>query len=205
MIIGERFVWLHFPKCAGTEIENILRRHFNEDKNFHFDEIDPRNVIWHQNIDERKRLDPGFDISGRDVICAFRRLPHWLLSRVHFEKGRNPEIVVTREMFVRGQFFENANLVIAADYYAKKYTTVPVNRWIRTEHARSDFEAVFSEYLDLSNINLDKEMQKKNANRFGYINDIEFYFTSGELKNLYDMNPVWRDLEREVYGDILSI
>lgn len=30
MIIGKEFVWLHFPKCAGTKIEKIFETYFSD-------------------------------------------------------------------------------------------------------------------------------------------------------------------------------
>ncbi len=200
MIVGKDFIWLHFPKCAGTETEQILRRNFGHDSSIAFDKIDRWNVIWHHSIPFRKANDRAFDVRGRAVICNIRRLPSWLLSRVHDEKARSPQFVVTREMFTQGKFFRVDGHVMSADDFMKRYTAYPVTHWIRTENFPEDFTAVFSRYLDLSGINLATEARRTNVNPMNYIREIEFWFTRDELAMLYRANPVWADMERQVYG-----
>jgi hypothetical protein len=204
MIVGKDFIWLHFPKCAGTETEQILRRNFAGDHNIAFDAIDPERVIWHHSIPIRKQYDPTFDVRGRAVICNIRRLPNWLLSRVHDEKVRSPHLVVTREMFARGRFFRLNGQVLSADDLMNRYTAYPVTHWIRTENFPADFLAVFSKYLPLSGIDPASEFKQANTNKMDYIRDVEFYFTRDELALLYRANPVWADMERKVYGTLPS-
>lgn len=201
MIVGKDFIWLHFPKCAGTETEQILRRNFGADPGIAFDPIDRLNVIWHHSIPFRKANDRTFDVGNRAVICNIRRLPSWLLSRVHDEYVRSPQHVVTREMFTSGKFFRVDGHVMSADDFMKRYTTYPVTHWIRTEHFAADFTAVFSRYLDLSGIDVGSEIKRTNVNAMNYIRDVEFYFTPDELAGLYRANPLWADMERQVYGE----
>jgi hypothetical protein len=205
MIIGEKFVWLHFPKCAGSEIEGILRKNYGGQKGIEFDKIDYKNVVWHQNIDDRERTEASFKLGERDVISAIRRLPYWLLSRIHFEKARSPEAVVTREMFLEGRFYEAPRLALSADHYVRKYTSRPVAHWIRTEFLAEDFRRVFGQYLNLDHINLESAFVQKNRNPLRYVADLAFYFKPEELQGLYNANPRWRDLEMELYGDILRL
>lgn len=205
MIIADKFVWLHFPKCAGSEIEGILRKNFGGKKGIAFDKIDYKNVVWHQNIDDRERTEPSFKLGGRDVISAIRRLPYWLLSRIYFEKARSPDVVVTREMFLQGRFFEAPRLALPADHYVRKYTSRPVAHWIRTESLAEDFRRVFGQYLDLDQVDLESAFVQKNRNPMRYISDLAFYFRPEELEGLYNANPRWRDLETELYGDILRL
>ncbi|MGD9544410.1 MAG: hypothetical protein AB7F41_12075 [Methylocystis sp.] len=204
MIIGERFVWLHFPKCAGTEVEGVLRSHFADNSKLLFDSIDNKSSHWHDSITDRQKRDPSFQLEGREVLCCFRRLPYWLLSRIYFEKARSPDLVVTREMFLKGEFFESSKHKGKADQYAKKYTNTPVARWIRTENLVDDFKSVFSQFIDIGNI-ADTEFVNRNSRRIAYIPDISFYFTTTDLRGLYDSNPVWAEIEKNIYGDILSI
>lgn len=208
MIIGERFVWLHFPKCAGTEVEAILRELLKNDKRVMFDDLDPKSnkVIWHQNIAQREAMDPTFILGERDVICNFRRLPYWLLSRIHYEKARSPHIVVTRDMFlIKGQFLGRDSVISSADQVAKKYSSRPVKHWLRTENLETDFIAVFSKYIDLDSLDVKNRFRRKNKGVLRYIQDLEFYFKPHELEKLYFYNPLWASIERSIYGDILTL
>jgi hypothetical protein len=200
MIANKDFIWLHFPKCAGTETEQILRRHFGDDGSIRFDPIDKWNVIWHHSIPFRREYDRTFEVGGRAVICNVRRLPGWLLSRVHDEKARSPHLVVTREMFALGRFYRLDGQVMCADDLMQRYTAHPVAHWIRTEHFAEDFSSVFSRYLDLSGVDLASESKRANPNPMNYIRDPEFWFTPDELAALYRANPVWAAIERQVYG-----
>jgi hypothetical protein len=202
VIIGKNFIWLHFPKCAGTELESVLHRNFSSNHDLHFDPIEQGNVIWHHTIDQRRQYDPTFDVGGRDVICNIRRLPAWLLSRVHFEIARTPGLKMTREMLLEGKFFEHTGQVNRADSYMMLYSRFPITHWIRTEFLRDDVEKVFSRYLSFNGLALDAEFRHTNANKIGYIKDPGFYFTKRELAALYEANPLWADVERRVYGSL---
>ena len=146
MIVGREFIWLHFPKTAGTETEAILRRNFESDSSVVFDAIDPANVIWHHSIPLRQKHDPSFEVGGRKIISNIRRLPNWLLSRVHAGKFSLPHMVFTREMFVKGRFFRYDGEIVSADDIMRRYTTHPVTHWIRAENFLEDFKAAFGPY-----------------------------------------------------------
>ena len=95
MIYSNNFVWLHFPKCAGTKIENLFRTYYSHDKGIHQDivetRIDPL-ATWHDTIESREKRDPGFILGDRTIICSFRRLPAWLESRYSYEVRRSPQL-----------------------------------------------------------------------------------------------------------------
>lgn len=205
MIVGKDFIWLHFPKTGGSHIERVLRKHYGKDKDIKFDEINIENVIWHHGIDQRKAYDSDFDASGKKIICGFRRLPYWLLSRVFFEYSRSPEFIVKRNIFCKGEFDEGNGKINKADVYARIYNK-NVSYWIRTENLRKDFISVFSNFLDLSVMDVDAEfLRKTNKNLVNYIKDVSFYFTSQELEELYNRNPIWAEIETNIYGDILRL
>jgi hypothetical protein len=202
VIVGPGFIWLHFPKTAGTETEAILRRNFGADPALAFDAIDPNDVIWHDWIAARRQREPGFEVGGRQVICNIRRLPEWLLSRVHGGVARTPGLKVTRAMFIQGRFLRHDGVELAADDLMRRYTAHPVAHWIRTEHFADDFKAAFGPFLRLDRVDLAAEQSRRNAARIDYIRDIDFYFTRGELRQLYRANPVWAALEQAVYGTL---
>lgn len=197
MIVGPGFIWLHFPKCAGTETEAILRRLFGQDPALAFDAVAPGRINWHHAIPERQRAVPGFAVAGRAVICNIRRLPAWLLSRVHSGLVRAPEHGVTREMLLRGCFPRHDGHILSADDLMRRYTAHPVTHWIRTEHFAADFRTAFAPYLPLP-----AEIAMPGANRAAipYIRDIRFHFTEAEIAGLYRANPVWATMEARIYG-----
>jgi len=197
MIQGPDFVWLHLPKCAGTSLEAALREIWRGDPAYRFDAKDFRKVIWHDNIDARRRRDPGFELGGRRIIANFRRLPHWLLSRVHFEAQRPPHHIVTREMFLRGDLFERTGTLNRADDYALSYNMPPVDCWIRSENLVEDAAKAFG---------LDPEIlraKRKQVSALHYIKSLDFWFTKRELADLYAASPHWAELELRIYGSLL--
>ena len=205
MVISDDFIWLHFPKTAGTSTEKVLRKLFGKVKTVHFDKIDHHHIIWHHTIAKRRAHDPDFSPSGKKLICGFRRLPHWLLSRIYFEYSRNPQRIVTRDMLLRGQFFEAKGDLNNADVYARRYSP-DVTHWIRTEHLVDDFYAVFGPLSGVKQPRIEKYFAKgKNRTKVNYIKDIQFYFSAAELAQLYACNPLWARIEQEIYGNLLEL
>lgn len=199
MIVGRGFIWLHFPKCAGTETEAILRRHFGHDPAFAFDTVAPGRINWHHGIAERHQAT-GFDPGGRAVICNLRRLPSWLLSRVHAGLARTPEHKVTREMLLQGRFPRHDGHMLSADALMRRYTAHPVSHWIRTEYFIEDFAGAFGRYLRLDGVPI--ETSRANAAAITYIRDPRFHFTPAEIAGLYRANPFWAEQEMKVYGSL---
>jgi hypothetical protein len=198
MIITPDFIWLHFPKCAGTAIEKALHQICPDAQ---FDPIDPKNVIWHDTIDQRKRRDEYFSIDGKKIICCIRRLPDWILSRVHFEAQRPPHHIATREMLVNGKFFENNGHINSADTYVIRYDNPRVDRWIRVENIIDDL----SNAIGVETSKLGAVLGRENEGKIDFIKEKSFWFTNSELKNLYEKNPRWAEIELKLYGSLLSI
>jgi hypothetical protein len=205
VVISDKFVWLHFPKCSGSETERLLRAIFGTSPGTTFDPLNANNVIWHHSIADRRAFDKAFDPGSRDVLCNIRRLPTWILSRVHYEYSRSPGLKVTRSMLVAGEFFEADGFKSKADWYAKSYTAVPVTRWIRTENLAKDFIDTFSTYTDLSAMNVADMIRRTNVTAIPYIPEVAFHFSRQDLEGLYASNPIWTNIERSVYGNLLEV
>ena len=205
MVITKKFIWLHFPKCAGTETQRLLQTVLKPSSEVTFDPHDQNNVIWHHSIANRQEFDKDFKVGNRDVICNIRRLPAWLLSRVHYGYSRAPTLKVTRSMLLSGEFAVADGITVKADWHAKLYSSSPVAHWIRTEHLAQDFKRVFSLYTDLSGVNVIDLVRKTNVTPISYIPSVEFYFSKQDLAILYASNPVWATIERKVYGDLYTI
>ncbi|MDE0591039.1 hypothetical protein OU789_13960 [Halocynthiibacter sp. C4] len=198
MIIHEDWIWLHFPKCAGTYIENSLRSNFGEG-NAKFDKIDPEGeVIWHHSLSQRKAFDPTFEPNGKRVISAFRRLPTWLLSRIHFELSRPPNHVTSRSMFEQGKFYENTGYINQADALLSFFEPAKITDWLRQENLEADLKNVFGDTFKISK-------KRRNITKSDYVKQLDFWFTSTQLNALYAANPLWAELEAQLYGDIIRL
>ena len=207
MIVSDEFVWLHFPKCAGHAVEQALRSVLRSAPDVAFDRPGDDTINWHDTLEDRRRRDPRLALGERTVVCGFRRLPHWMLSRVHYEASRPPYHCVTRAMLCRGEFFHQNGQVGKADAYVEHYGASKVDRWVRTEHLLEDFERAFGDMMGsrLARGALRRARRIVNGTRLNYMRRLDFYFTGEELAALYAANPLWAELERRLYGDILRI
>lgn len=208
MIVGKDWIWLHVPKCAGSTTEKMLQALYGNDPAVRFDKVDPRGqVIWHQSLAERRKLDPDFDPGARRVIGNLRRLPSWILSRIHFEVQRSGAGgVVGREMLVQGRFRNRPKKgrvmgqPATADASIEKYGA-EVTNWVRSEALVEDLSAVLG--FDPARAALEK--RDVNRGQIEYIRDLSFWFRQPEIDRMYQANPIWAELEREVYGDLLRL
>lgn len=198
MIIGSDFVWLHFPKTAGSSLDAALRELIGGRPGVVFDDLDDQSGVWHHTVSQRMTADADFDPSGKRVFCGIRRLPAWVMSRVQFEAERSGK-VATREMIERGEFFEPDGAAWPADVYMQMYAP-DVTDWIRTESLADDVAAAFS--IDLAVVKEVIATHRKRETR--YVKDTSFWFTADQIERLYDANPIWAKVEREVYGSLSS-
>lgn len=171
MIYNDQFVWLHYPKCAGTKIETLFGRYFTDVPGLVQDPVGARqdpSLAWHDSIGVRHGRDPEFGLDDRKIICSFRRLPGWLESRYRFECQRHPKLDHQPERLLQGQFLEADGSLSHADNYAMKFLppeildTAEIS-FVRVEHFEDDFKAAFGEFLDISGI--PSQAYKKKVNR----------------------------------------
>lgn len=200
MIIGTSFVWLHFPKCAGTTTAFTLLQNFNADSSIAFDATGKGDPIWHDTVAERERRS-NVSLRGKNILANIRRLPAYVVSKIHYTESLNPEINHAQEHFVTGQFMESNGFSNSADNLLKHYEANNVEQWLRTEHLQEDFVSVFSRYLNLEGKDLSALSQKINAN--DYTEDLAKRYSRQELERLYRNCPLWAELERRVYGNLL--
>lgn len=194
MIAAKRFVWLHVPKTGGHSVQAALRAAG----------LDlPLGELPHEGLRQREARDPDFALGDRVVIAGVRRLPHWILSRVHYEASRAPYRLVSREMLLRGEFFERSGEVNRADDYAGVFDDPRVSRWIRLEHLQEDFVRCFGDLLG-GRVRLAARKLRRltNPTYISYIKDPRFFFTAEELERLYAANPRWAALEMRAYGGL---
>jgi hypothetical protein len=208
MIYSADFVWLHFPKCAGTKIENLFRTYYSHDERIHQDIVKPRIdplATWHDTVAGREKRDSSFILGDRTIICSFRRLPAWLESRYSYEVRRSPQLDHRPELLLEGKFLEQRGRENHADVYARKYIPESILgsdklKFIRTECFETDFRNVFGEFVDVSVIP-DREFSKR-------VNVSDKSAVPDEIRNklfqnqreLYEKCPYWKAVESVAYG-----
>jgi hypothetical protein len=205
MIYSDDFVWLHFPKCAGVKIEQLFEKYFSNENQIVQDIIDPalfKKISWHDSVADREARDPSFSLGERIVICSFRKLPSWLISRYSFEYHRSPNLNHRPELLIEGRFLEQGGSLNHADNYVRKYLPEKILnsdklRFIRTEYFEHDFKLVFGEFLDISVIP-DWEYQKKvNVSRLVVPEVIRNELIESE--EVYTHCPYWKLVEGFFY------
>lgn len=203
MIYNDEFVWLHFPKNAGTKVEKLFARYYADDRSIVQDDLSRMDGHWHHTVRERERKDPRFSLGERQIIVCTRRLPSWLISRYSFEVARTPELPHDADMLFEGRFLEQGGYLNHADNYVNRYVNEvdPKRvRFIRVERFRDDFLNVFGDYVDTGRI--PKREFDSRVNQSGRVLDKSFekrLLADGEA--LYRHCPKWHRFELEAYGD----
>ncbi len=208
MIYNDQFIWLHFPKCAGTKIEYLFNKYFADQSDLHLDESDySKNptISWHDSIANRQQRDSNFNPGDRTIICSFRRLPGWLESRYKFEYHRSPGLDHDPNLLLKGLFLESDGNVSQADYYAFKYFPKELLKsgklkFLRTEYFEEDFKAIFSEFLDISKIPQWEYQQKINDSEGNLPDEVKEIIMNQQNK-IYKHCPYWRKVEKLAYSN----
>lgn len=208
MIYNNDFVWLHFPKCAGTKTEQIFQRHFSGRRDIHQDindpAIDPK-AAWHHSLAEREWRDKTFVTGNRLVICAIRRLPAWLESRYNFEVSRSPQLHHQPERLLTGHFLHANGSEGHADSVARRYLpdsllASPRLVFVRTEHFEADFRRVFAPFVDVDCIPAEEFAQRENAAPNVLPAEFRERLRSPQaLAALYAACPLWARVEALAY------
>ncbi len=203
MICSNDFVWLHFPKCAGTKIELLFKNYFGHVPGLEQDAVtidqDPE-IRWHDSIAMRSARNQKFELGNRTVICSFRRLPSWLESRYSFEVRRNPSLNHSPESLLHAQFLEMDGRLSNADAYCEQYLPRSLLNsarveFIRVEFFKEDFKRVFGSYLDLAHIPETAIRSRVNSSKSAIPRKIRKQLHS-KAQEVYQFCPRWEYVER---------
>jgi hypothetical protein len=80
-----------------------------------------------------------------------------------------------------------------------------IGRWMRLEMIVDDFLAFISEFGPVSDEQRRLVRELGPANEGSYDRDLSHWFTADHLDLMYRSNPVWAELERRLYGGLLSL
>jgi hypothetical protein len=206
MIYNDEFVWLHFPKCAGSTIESLFRKYLSGVPGLFQDVVDPHGdaaAVWHDAVADREARDPAFVLGGRTVICSIRRLPAWLVSRYNFECERSPQLTHGPELLLEGCFLERRGKRNHADNLIHKFLPPQLLdtgrvKFLRVEFFEHDFRRLFGTYLDLSVIPGEEYASRTNASPNHLPAEmVRRLFASPEV---YAKCPAWWAVEELAYG-----
>jgi hypothetical protein len=194
MVIGERFAWCHMQKTGGDAtllffelIPGLIVR------------ADPRNVqAKHASFPEREA-----EIRGKLLVSNIRRLPAWTLSwnQHHYQHGSvradgTPVLMESPQQMAELPRGDRRLAHFSGD------GRFPIDRWLRMEHLAEDFIAFASELADLTEENRHDIAGHPQVNALDYDHEVGHWFTPGQVRLMYESNPVWAALEERLYGDL---
>lgn len=191
-MIGERFAWAHLPKTAGDATAAMLN-------------AVPGLVEFADPPDSPDKHLPFFAREGllgdRLLVMNIRRLPAWALSGAHHKAahGLAPDY--------RPLPLESADEIVArtdADDLLRWMTDagrLRVGLWLRAEMLEQDVLAL------LALLGIPPARARPAVAAVGEVNvgdynrNLEERFTARQIGSLYERNPTWAAIEREVYDD----
>jgi hypothetical protein len=195
VVIGEHFAWAHLPKTAGDATCCML-------------EAVPGLVTFADPLDSNDKHLPFFareaEVSGKLLAMNIRRLPAWMLSAAHHRArhGVHPEYrpvpLQTADELTR--LTDPDDLLV----WMTDHGRLTVSRWLRAEALRADVLALLGE------LGVPEPVARRAVSSIGRINEGDYdrrltaFFSPGQIAALYERNPGWAAIEREVYGDLMS-
>ena len=189
MVIGERFAWGHLPKTAGDATLKM----------FH---MFPHLVEFAHDAASREKHtvfpESEHDLEGKLLVLNIRRLPHWVLSWYQQRARHRKEPLAAPVDMAR---------TTVADRFLNRFTgdgRLTIDRWLRTEFLAQDFLGFVSELTEVSPAERAKLESLGVIHRMEYDHDLSNWFSEELIESLYGHNPIWTEVERDVYGSILN-
>jgi len=196
MVIGERFAWAHLPKTGGSATLELFKLFPQLIVHGDFEESNAKHTLFREREDQ---------VSGKLLAMNLRRLPHWVLSRAqHVARwGVYPEytpIQMDSPKKLSESPFPDSRLEIFTDGGRFR-----IDRWLRMEHLGEDFVALLSELTDVADTDRHRIDELQPVNALTYDHELEHWFTPAQVESMYEHNPTWARLERELYGDLFRL
>jgi hypothetical protein len=131
-----------------------------------------------------------------------RRLPAWVLSRAqHVARwGVYPDyepipMATPEELAARS--FPDERLSLYTDN-----GRFVIEHWLRAECLREDFLAFISGFTEVTEQRRTAVLALGPVNAHEYDHRTDRWFTAEQIETLYEGNPAWARLERQLYGDL---
>ncbi|MBI2481673.1 MAG: hypothetical protein HYV60_24415 [Planctomycetia bacterium] len=188
MIIAPRFLIGHIGKTGGDSAKLIVQALQLPDVQMISIDSPLKHCTFRQS---------GQDLCNRELVLSIRRLPAFVLSQLHHRlmDGRLTKLPAP-ELICRDYM---------GDFYVRHYTDegqLKIDRWLRCEHLRADLAAYLARHFELSDEQKALLESASTKSRLSYRHEVGAFLQPDQVRELYDNNPLWADIEREVYGQL---
>ena len=154
---------------------------------------DPRNTeAKHSSFGAREEA-----VRGKTLVVNIRRLPAWALSwaqHLALPKRKQPVPMASPHQMAHSSI---ADRLLSRLTDGDRFT---VDRWLRMEFLVDDFLDFVSKLTDVSEDVTKQVSELDRVNAIGYDREVSHWFTEEQIASLYESNPLWASVEREVYG-----
>jgi hypothetical protein len=192
MVIGENFAWGHLPKTGG-DATVLMFRVFPE----LLVSVDAFGAVRKHDV-FAQRAD---EVEGKTLALNLRRLPSWVLSHAIYvaRHGLHPDYV-PRPVPPADELADSdlADTLLGNFISDDRYT---IGHWLRMEHLRSDFVSFISKQTRISLPRRANLMRIRKVNAERYDHRIDQWFRDVQIRRMYERNPLWASVERQLYPD----
>lgn len=200
MIVTTKLVWYHLPKTAGTTTDHLFKASgiplfWQDSQSSYLKHLPP---IEHPSLD----LIP---IRGKQPVVNFRRLPLWLVSNYQ-HKLQRMGLQLSPDSLKEGLFWRDREQQwLPADWWIQRFGIDTSWSFLRVESLKPDFLSCLATYEPISLPKKFKVRIVSSRNKNYYNRDLSKWFDTRDLSRIYDANPLWTKLEKQVYGSLLNI
>ena len=142
-------------------------------------------------------------VGGKLLAMNIRRLPAWILSASHHaaRAGIHPECCPL-PMPPSEEMADNTE-GSGALWWMTDGGKIRIDRWIRTEHLEPDVLNLLAEVGKAGPgvARLVSAVGRRNA--ASYDHDLATRFTAAQIRQMYERNPLWAEIERSAFGNLL--
>ena len=211
MIIADKFVWGHIPKTGG-DATNLYFKLFKDKLNISFQHFQYQWFDKHKPFKTRSNEE----LNGKMLVLNIRRLPNWLISMEHqsIENKKNKiESMRANQNGILKQDWpslkcrsgDELSQSTEGDNWIKAFTNngeLNIDHWLRMENLKTDLLKFINRLTDIP-LALINEIEKLNTEKsLNYDKNIETWFKSSQIKELYKNNPLWAEVEKQYYSKI---
>ena len=193
MIVANDFVWYHLGKTGGKTTRKLIELIEDESKREFFSSKD-----YHINKGqfEEKYLE---SLDGKMPVIGFRRLVDFMHS-YHFQQfpkyRGTPSHIKDGNIMHRDKNFLKPDRILSG--FVHNFYSEEDVKFLRLEHIFEDFCRVFESYTFNKEKLLEISKKKVGFRRYKKLN-----LSESEIMRIYNLNPIWKNLEIKLYGDLL--
>lgn len=194
MIITEKFVWIHLPKCAGNKTRMVLQQAL-------WDRILYQSPIGKEH---ESSLPKGFVLGDKEIVMNLRKIPSFLISKSnhHFTANRYGIPFSEQELLdlvKQGKTIQPPKRIMTADLVLNGFTKILNSgnkvTYIRQEFYQQDMQEFLSRFKARP-----ADLKSKHSLRRPNSLLSEDNLSEEDIKKIYETNPNWSKLEKKIYN-----